>query len=322
MATLDHWSAAAAPALALDDDKRTSTESAVFGNVSLPLSGAFGVELGGRLFRADVKDTRIVESHQKTVEQHRTGLTPSAAISWNPREGRSVYLRYGSAFRQGGVDIGVNGQAESYSSDELQTIEAGWREALVFGGELEFSAYYTFWNHMQSDMLLPNGLIETQNAGRARILGLEASFGQPLGGGWNLELGAVFQDAQLVRNDLGIKLEDTRLPVVPSFVLRGAIEQDFTIAGANASLRLRLRYVGPSRLSFDPALDRPMGRVLESGIEGHLALGDWDVSLSVDNLLNRASDVFAFGNLLRFSTLPQYTPQRPISARLGVRRAF
>jgi hypothetical protein len=65
-----------------------------------------------------------------------------------------------------------------------------------------------------------------------------------------------------------------------------------------------------------------MGRVLESGIEGRLALDGFDISLSVDNLLNRSADVFAFGNPFRFATMPQFTPQRPISATLAVRRAF
>jgi outer membrane receptor protein involved in Fe transport len=306
----------------VDEDKRSGTDSALFGNLAVPLSSAFTAELGGRLFRSNVKDTRLVAGQQRTIEQQRIGLTPSAAMSWTPREGRTVYLRYGSAFRQGGVDIGTSGQAESYSSDELQTVEAGWREGLVPGGSLELSAYFTSWDDMQSDTLLPNGLIETRNAGKARILGFEASLVQPLARDWNLALGGTLEDAQLIRSDLGIKLEDTRLPVIPSFVLRGAIARSFTLGRASGSLRFKLRYVGPSRLSFDPALDRPMGRVLESGIEGRLALDGFDISLSVDNLLNRSADVFAFGNPFRFATMPQFTPQRPISATLAVRRAF
>ena len=65
-----------------------------------------------------------------------------------------------------------------------------------------------------------------------------------------------------------------------------------------------------------------MGEVIESGIEGRVALGGFDLSLAVDNLLNRSSDVFAFGNPLRFASMPQFTPQRPISAVFAIRREF
>ena len=65
-----------------------------------------------------------------------------------------------------------------------------------------------------------------------------------------------------------------------------------------------------------------MGGVLESGVEGRLAFDGFNLSLSVDNLFNRSADVFAFGNPFRFATMPQFTPQRPLSATLAVRRAF
>jgi iron complex outermembrane receptor protein len=306
----------------IENDTRSSKESAAFGNVSVPLSAQVTAELGGRLFLSNVRDTRRVSGQSATVEQQRVGVTPSAAIAWNPREGRTLYLRYGSAFRSGGADASASGRPESYNGDELSTIEAGWREQMAGGGNFELGTYYTLWNDMQSDMLLPNGLIETQNAGKARILGAEASLTRPLGGGWDVKLGASVQDALLIRNDLGIKLDGRRLPVVPAYVLRGALERAFTLGGRSGSVRIRLRYVGPSRLSFDPAIDRSMGRVLESGIEGRLALGKFDLSLTAENVLNRSADVFAFGNPFRLATMPQYTPQAPFSVTFAVSRAF
>jgi iron complex outermembrane receptor protein len=306
----------------IDDDQRTSTDSALFGNLTLPLTDALTGEVGARLFRSNVEDARVVAGQLHTLEQRKSGVTPSAAISWTPREGRTLYMRYGSAFRLGGVDIGAAGQAEHYGSDELQTIEAGWRESLASGGRFEIGTYYTSWSDMQADMLLPNGLIETRNAGRARIVGVELSLEASLGEDWRLALGASAQDAKLVRNDLGIKLDDTRLPVVPDYVLRGELTRTFSIGGRPGSLGVKLRYTGPARLSFDPALDRPMGKVLESRIEGHVALGSFDLSLALDNVLNRSADTFAFGNPFRAQVTRQYTPQAPLTVTLGIERSF
>jgi len=304
----------------IEEDTRQSSENAIFGNVSVPVTADLTAEAGGRLFLSDVTDRRQLLGQSGSVEQRRFGITPSAAIAWTPREGRTIYLRYGSAFRPGGAEVDASGKPDSYAGDELSTIEAGWREQIVGGGRLELGAYYTWWSHMQSDMLLPTGLIETQNAGEARILGAEISLSQPLDASWDLSAGGTWQDAQLVRNDLGIALEDTRLPVVPVYTLRAAIGRAFTVAGAHGSLHAKLRYVGPARLSFDPALDQPMGNVLESRIEGRVNLPPFDLSLTIENVLNRSADTFAFGNPFRAFSMRQYTPQQPLLVTLGIRR--
>ncbi len=310
------------PALVLDDDLRITSDSALFGNASIELGRQFMVELGARAYRSNVQDTRMVSGQATNREQQRTGLTPSGAIAWKPDDGRIFYLRYGTAFRPGGVDIGSNGQTETYKGDDLATLEAGWRSLFAGGGWFEIGTYFTSWDDVQSDFLLPSGLFETRNAGKARILGLEASLTRHLAADWTLSLGAAVQDARLIRNDLDIMLDDRRLPVVPDYVLRGSIERSFELGPAQASITARLRYIGPSRLSFDPAFDRPMGKVLESGLEGHLALSRFQVDLTLDNLFGAAANQFAFGNPLRLATMPQFTPQRPFSASIGFSASF
>jgi iron complex outermembrane receptor protein len=105
-----------------------------------------------------------------------------------------------------------------------------------------------------------------------------------IGDGWNVDSGANLVSVSLVRNDLGIALDDRCLPVVPSYVVRAALSRDFEIGGADASLTLRLRYVGPSRLSFDALIDRPMEKLIEGGFEARVTLADFDITASVENL--------------------------------------
>ncbi|MDD3797584.1 MAG: TonB-dependent receptor [Novosphingobium sp.] len=309
-------------ALVLDEDRRNSADTALFGDVTVPLTGKLSADAGARLFRSVVKETRMISGQSVSREVHRNGLTPSLALSWRPRASRLIYLRYGSAFRQGGTDIGSAGELVPLKSDELATIEAGWREQLPGGGTLDFGAHWSWWNHLQSDMLQTDGLIETVNAGNGRIIGAEISFEQPLGPGWRLNAGATYDSALLIENTLGYELDDRRLPVVPEYTLRGALTRDFRIGAVDASLRLNLRYLGSSRLSFDPLLDQPMGKVLESRIEGQAHWDGFDVVLAADNLFGRSSDTFAFGNPLRFATMRQYTPQSPMRLSLSIAKHF
>ena len=308
--------------LTVDDDHRTTADSAAFGEVTLPVLDRVKLSLGARLFHSNVRETLILPSGPATHEDSRSGMTPSLALSWRPRAGRLLYLRYGSAFRHGGIDIAPSGAVETLKSDDLATIEAGWREEWASGTRLDLGTWYSWWEHLQSDMLQDNGLIETQNAGNATIVGIEASLDQPLAPGWNLQAGGTFTMAKLVRNMLGYELTDRHLPAVPEYTLRAALEHHFPIGSADASLRLQLRYLGPSHLSFDPALDRPMGKVLESRLEARAALGGFDFALAADNLFNRHADVFAFGNSLRFATLRQYTPQQPLTVSASILKRF
>ena len=114
------------------------------------------------------------------------------------------------------------------------------QNALVWIGA---DAFYTWWDNMQADTLRPDGLIATRNAGYARIVGIEATLSHAFGPVWRITLWAIAQAALLIRHGLGIR-----------------------VGGCPGGLHLGVREIGPARLSFDPALDRPMGNLIESEI--------------------------------------------------------
>ncbi|WP_241772948.1 TonB-dependent receptor [Erythrobacter sp. SG61-1L] len=308
--------------LSLDDDRRITTDLSAFGDLSVPLGSGLSLDAGARLFRSSLSETRTLPSGVLKSDLGRTGVTPAFALSWRPDGAHLAYLRYGSAIRQGGLDIDGIGEQARLKGDELATVEAGWRQQIGAKGTLDLGAYFTHWQDVQSDMLQPDGLIETANAGNAEIIGFEGSLALPLAGGWQVSAGASYQDARLVRNDLGIDVEDRRLPMAPEYTLRGSLGYSFAIGNAEASLRARLRYVGPARLSFDPAVDRPIGDYLESSLQARLDLGQVGFALDVDNPFGSGADLFAFGNPLRFGSLRQYTPQTPASVTLSAHCRF
>lgn len=308
--------------LLLDDDRRTNADTALFGDVSLPLGSNLRLDAGGRLFTSTSLESRDTAIGRVARRQTKRGFTPTLALAWTPRDDRLIYLRYSSAFRPGGADIAADGTLEPLESDELQTIEVGWRETMAGGGTLEVGGYASAWENIQSDLLRPDGLLESANVGNARIVGAEASASLPLWRGWTLDAGASVTHATLIKVKVPLGLDDLHLPVVPDFTLRGGLEHRFSLAGSPARIGVQLRYLGPARLSFDPAIDQPMGKVLESSLSAQARFAGVDAQVEITNLLDRSDNIFAYGNPLRFALARQFTPQAPFSARITVQKAF
>lgn len=296
---------------------RQETESGLFGEGTLPLTDTLDATLGGRVFRAASREDRSTKIEKGTRETVRRGVTPSASLAWHPRRGRLLYLRYGSAVRPGGTTIGEGGTVETLDEDELQTVEGGWRE--TFGRfDVDMGIYRSWWRDIQSDVLLSNGLVETANVGNGAITGAELTVKGRLGSGWQLDAGATVQSALLTRAPSGQELHDRRLPVVPSWTLRGSFGRSFSVGRWEATASASARYVGPARLSFDPALDRPMGDYLETEAYLEAQRGRWVLRLEGRNLINSKGDTFAYGNPFRIFSQRQFVRQVPPSARLSV----
>jgi len=311
--------AAAAPAatvtaedVAVDVSFRNAFDTGAFATVAVPITRQLDIEGGARAFVSvqDVKRTvEEVSGQQRTIKR---GVSPAGAVTWHPRDGRLVFVRYGQAFRQGGLAFGEDGQVSAFTGDRLATLEAGWREDW---GKVTLNAggFVTWWNDMQADLLQSTGLVETQNVGRARIKGGELAMTLRLAHDWQIGLGGTAQQARLVANAAGAPLNNAHLPIIPDYTLRAGVDHGFALLGGQGHVRLSLRWLGPARLSFDPRLDQPTGNVVETALAASLRWGRTCVSLAIDNPLNRAGNTFAYGNPFRLAT-PQYTPQAPVRA--------
>jgi len=308
---------AGATSLTIETVDRRATEVALFGEATMPLAERLDATLGGRLFHTALHEARADTAANGSQETTQTGLTPSASLAWHPRLGELLYLRYGSASRQGGTTLDAAGQVARLREDDLTTLEGGWRET-IGPLALDLGVYQSWWRDIQSDVLLANGLVEAANAGDGAITGAEFSAKLRLGGGWAIDAGAVAQSALLTRDATGLKLHDRRLPVVPSWTLRGALSRGFPIGAWDATASATARYVGPARLSFDPALDRPMGDYLETAIAFRARRNHWLLGVEGRNLFNARGDTFAYGNPLRIFANDQFVRQEPFTLRLSV----
>lgn len=320
--------------LQIDTGNRTSIDSALFGNVTFNIGSGFALQGGGRLFRVSIVDKRTIAGSTHAINVRKTGFTPEGALMWRPANGRMLFVRYGSAFRLGGLEItsplfdedcveeGDCGEIETTDGDDLKSIEAGWREQFGQGGSLDLSAYYTSWRNLHSDFLTSNGLTQNGRVGDARIIGSEIALNLPLGQ-WQLGLGGAFQDARLVDIAISqINADNVRLPVVPKYSGRISLKRDFKLHQTEGWVRATVRYVGPAHLSFDPLLDRSMGNYIDAGVEIRVMHGRFEFGIDVENIFANSGDTFSLGNQFRAATMRQYTPQVPASISTIARLRF
>src|SRR5579863_3014776 len=118
-----------------------------------------------------------------------SGTTPKFTATYKFDDQRLVYATVSKGFRPGGP----NTNAAPYQSDTLQNYELGWKTSWL-GNSLRVNGaiFQEDWRNFQFTYPGQYGIIETKNAGGARIRGIEtsidwaASSALTLGGGFSL----------------------------------------------------------------------------------------------------------------------------------------
>ncbi|WP_253201209.1 TonB-dependent receptor domain-containing protein [Sphingomonas quercus] len=309
--------------VAVESLDRKITEFAAFGELTMPLIAAVKATAGARLFRSIAEDEAVEQAGGSSDRIVKTFLSPSLAVSWTPGKRSILYLRYARGLRPGGLAPLGQSVSRRFDSDELGTFDLGIRHTLP-GSSLSLGAslFHTSWSHIQSDYLLPNGLISTRNAGKGRIYGIETTAEwRPLTG-VTLSAGGSYLHARLVSTEAGLEVDDRRLPIAPDATGRLAAQYDFALGSWATSLSAQANYVGRSRLTFDENLDREMGNYTTASLAAFLRRNRVTIGARIDNLLDVKGDSFAFGNPFSIARAPQYTPLRPRTFTLSLARTW
>ncbi len=292
-----------------------ATELALFGSLSFNLSDIWTVDAGARLFSTDIRDDRLAAAGAAMLRTSRKGISPSLAISLKPNGSSYYFLRMASAFRPAGLGIAATAADAEFDSDELNTLELGGRwhsDDRHLSGHAVL--YASRWTNIQSDYLLPSGLIATRNSGRAQIIGAEASGTARVGKGWSVSAGGTMQHSRLEKVAPGVLLAaDRQLPVIPAYRLNLGLLKALSIADWHGEASLRAIVYGPSRLSLDPGLDRRIGghSIMDFALTARR--DRWTLGLVINNILDSDGDTFAFGNPFSVRLDPQNVPLRPRS---------
>lgn len=302
-----------------ENRQREITEIAGFAEASASVLSRVRATLGGRLYATVTKDEATEREGLDTRQTRSLLVSPSAALSWSPTEHAFAYLRYARSTRPGGLAPGLADGTRGYEGDGLSTVDLGVRWHRPDGRiAATAGAYLTEWNDIQSDFLLPNGLVGTRNAGTGRIRGLESSVEWSPSAAVTLTSGVTYVDAHLVTSATGVEMDDLRLPVTPSVTARASLLHRTTWRNWTINSVAQVNYVGTARLSFDPGLDRSMGGYGVAAVGTTLSRDRLALSVRIDNLLGTSGDSFSFGNRFLLDATNQRTPLRPRTFSLSL----
>ena len=81
-------------------------------------------------------------------------------------------------------------------------------------------------------------------------------------------------------------------------------------------------YVGPARLTFDPALSARTDPVVDAQLAVQIVRASWSASAFVANPADTSGNTFAYGNPFTFGQVRQVTPQRPRTVGLRLAAEF
>ena len=265
-------------------------ELALFGEASTQVARALRATVGMRLFRSRMDNAGRVALLEEGEDEASYSATPSFSLDWRDADARRfLYLRYARAVRPGGLNLDSS-ELRRFAADRLSNVDLGAR-LLMFDDALSVDSalFATRWSHIQSDYLLGNGLVGTRNVGNGRVLGVESSLRWVLDDHWRVEGAITLQHARLHSSDVILDEEDLRLPVVPELRARAAVVHGFTRGQWRTQLRADIHYVGDSRLSFEPALDRRMGDYVRADLTLQLQRGpmSWTLQLGQSARLAR-----------------------------------
>jgi iron complex outermembrane receptor protein len=144
----------------------------------------------------------------------RDGTVPKVNLTYKIDKDHMLYATYSKGFRPGGVNRNGGGTIPPYKPDFLTNYEIGWKTSWL-DNRLRFNgaAFWEEWKDFQFSYLGPNALTIVNNAGNARIQGVELDVDFVPVDGLTLSGGATALDARLTQEFCGDPTIDPNYPI-------------------------------------------------------------------------------------------------------------
>lgn len=309
----------------LKKTRAVEQQTALFGDLRLPLSNKLRLGLGGRYawtsfsfdsFEAGNFTAEPLVSSGRTAQHP---FTPRFALEYQATRNTLLYVNWAKGFRPGGANpainpavcqadlqlLGLEQAPDSYGTDTVRTVEAGIKTNLANGGvRLAASAYRNVWSGIQQNVYLANcGLQFVANLGQARVSGfdLQATVSPVRHLTVDVALGYThgrFSEAVALGPGVTAVQGGDAIEGAPWTIALGARydirlgERTYYVRGDGQHLS-RLRRATPERnptnvSSYLPG-EIPPDAVTNLSLRAGALLGAADVSIFVDNLLDGAS---------------------------------
>jgi len=232
--------------------------------------GACFVDAGGNILPATVEQAPCTNLDKSTAD---TGFIHRLNLTYRITEDHLVYATWSRGFRPGGINR--RGTLPPYGADFITNYELGLKTSWL-DNRLRFNAaiYQLNWTDVQLSFLGANGLTEIQNAGNARIRGVEFDFFARPAQGLTISVGGAYNDAETT-NTTPLAPAGTRLPITARFKGNARIRYEFPLGGMQGHAQASASHEGRRTRDL-----RPVESAIYGDLPGHEQV---DLSLGVEN---------------------------------------
>lgn len=311
-----------------------TTEAALYGDAAYRFGEHWTASAGARVFQTWLRTRSVVQQlppllgRQNDQSKRFDGVSPKLSLQYDlPRE-QSVYVLASQGYRAGGFNtsgrVPLAAARAGFRPDRLQNVEVGARLHPASGLDLTTSLFYARWQDIQTDQFLGSGLSYTTNVGDGRNLGLEADARWRASERLDLSLNALLTRSRIVDvNPAFAARVGKGLPGIPKLSAGGQATWTAPLTDAAALIfGAQMRYVGASRLTFEPASTSRMSSYVSGKIWAEYRTPRWGLAAFISNPTNAESDTFAYGNPFSFGQVRQVTPQRPRTVMMVLSAGF
>lgn len=311
-----------------------TVEAALYGDAAYRFGGRWTASAGARVFQTWLRTRSVVEQIAPLLgrdnDQSRRfdGVSPKLSLQYDLSRGQSVYVLASQGYRAGGFNtsgrVPLVAPRASFRPDRLQNMEVGARLHPTRDLDLTTSLFYARWQDIQTDQFLGSGLSYTTNVGNGRNLGLEADARWRPTERLDLALNALLTQSKIVDvNPAFAARVGKGLPGIPKLSVGSQATWTAPLSDdAALILGTQLRYVGASRLTFEPGATSRMSNYVSGKIWAEYRRPRWSLAAFVSNPTNSEGDTFAYGNPFSFGQVRQVTPQRPRTVMMVLSAGF
>jgi outer membrane receptor protein involved in Fe transport len=214
-----------------------------------------------------------------------TGFIHRLNLTYHITDDHMIYATWSRGFRPGGINR--RGSLPPYGADFVSNYELGVKtDWLDHRLRLNAAIYQLDWTDIQLSFLGANGLTEIQNAGNARIRGIEFDMLARPTQGLTISLGASYNDAETTNAILAPA--GTRLPITARFKGNARVRYEFPVSpGWDAHVQASAAWEGRRTRDLRPTESAIYGTMpgygtidLTAGLEHQ----DWSFELFARNL--------------------------------------
>lgn len=301
----------------LDEVTNITMSGSLFGQGRIQISHSVEGTLGVRytMARTDSRPARgettsFIKGH---LARH---FDPTIALLWHVTPQISVYGRFQTSYRNGGVTVAKGvGKIADFKSDSVTMEEVGFRilPSGTYGIALSGAISTAYWRDVLGELITRRGTAITSNIGNARLLTIEANVDWKTSHGWSLGASILSAGNHFIDGlSLNSAPRNRLLPIVPRFSATARASYAWVsdkrteyVVGLNG------QYVGRSVLGPGAFLDLTQGNYFLADLSASARRGPVTISIYVDNLFDTHANRFSLGNPLMLYRRDEHVPVRP-----------